>query len=272
MSINKRFSALILGRLKDGGAEDRLSKTQYGFRKGYGTEDAIFIARRKIELAWAHRDGHLLVLALDWAKAFDSIDPEGMLAALRRFGLPEHLISVIAAIYSDRCFHVKDCGHISEKRAQHSGISQGCPLSPFLFVMLMTVVMVDVAAKLPDEDQAALAQGSLAELLYADDTLLLSVSASTLERFLAAVSEAGATYGLELHWGKLQLLRIRSESPVRRPDGSCIDSKEDISYLGTSLHGDGRVERELARRLGVAHADFRSLVRLWGHPSVSRSR
>ena len=138
--------------------------------------------------------------------------------------------------------------------------------------MLMTVVMVDAAAKLPNEDQAALAQGSLAELLYADDTLLLSVSTSTLERFLAAVSKAGATYGLELHWGKLQLLRIRSESPVRRPDGSCIDSKEDISYLGTSLHGDGRVERELARRLGVAHADFRSLMRLWGHTSVSRSR
>ena len=42
----KIFSALILGRLKDGGAEDRLSKTQYGFRKGYGTEDAIFIANR----------------------------------------------------------------------------------------------------------------------------------------------------------------------------------------------------------------------------------
>ena len=130
----KIFSALILGRLKDGGAENRLSKTQYGFRKGYGTEDAIFIARRKIELAWAQRDGHLLILALDWAKAFDSIDPEGMLAALRRFGLPEHLISVIAAIYSDRCFHVKDCGHISEKRAQHSGISQGCPLFPNLWL------------------------------------------------------------------------------------------------------------------------------------------
>ena len=60
--------------------------------------------------------------------------------------------------------------------------------------MLMTVLMQDAVEKLRPEDRELMRQGSLAELLYADDTLLLSVSADSLERFLEAVSTAGASY------------------------------------------------------------------------------
>ncbi len=94
-------------------------------------------------------EGHLL--ALDWRKAFDSIDPAALLNALRRFGLPPHFLRVVDAIYTDRSFVVKDSGHTSEARKQFSGICQGCPLSPFLFVMVMTVIMHDAVAHWPQE-------------------------------------------------------------------------------------------------------------------------
>ena len=83
--------------------------------------------------------------------------------------------------------------------------------------MLMSVLMADAADKLPASDKQLLQQGCLADLLYADDTLLMSVSAASLERFLEEVSNAGATYGLELHWGKLQLMRVRTDAAVRHP-------------------------------------------------------
>ena len=66
-----------------------MSKSQFGFRSGCSTLDAIFTLRRRIDLAWAQQHRQLLVLALDWQKAFDSIDPSAMIAALRRFGLPQ---------------------------------------------------------------------------------------------------------------------------------------------------------------------------------------
>ena len=138
-----------------------------------------------------------------------------MIAALRRFGLRQHVLNVIEAIYTDRVFQVRDCGETSASRRQRSGISQGCPLSPFLFVMLMTVLMHDAAANLPDKEKERLLNGDLAELLYADDTLLLSVSADSLQMFLGAVSSAGAEYGLQLHWGKFQLLQVRTHDTVR---------------------------------------------------------
>jgi hypothetical protein len=214
-----------------------------------------------------------MILALDWRKAFDSIDLDAMVAALRRFGLPEHVLETVRTIYKDRRFTVKDGGIMSGLREQHAaGISQGCPLSPFLFVMIMSVLMEDAKFELPQADVEQLRRGALAELLYADDTLLLSVNAKSLERFLAAVSKAGARYGMELHWGKLHLLQVRCREAVKRPDGSKIQAESQMEYLGTTVCEDGRVSRELSRRLGIAHADFRALVRLWRHTSVNQKR
>lgn len=256
----KVFASLVRSRLVESGAEGRLSRTQFGFRGGYGTADALFVVRRKIEEAWALKHGRVVMLALDWQRAFDAINPAAMLTALRRFGLPEHLLNVISAIYRDRRFHVNDCGNQSSTRRQQSGISQGCPLSPFLFVMLMSVLMSDAKTKLDPQDSDLLERGILAELLYADDTLLMGVNAASVERFMKAVSEAGEAYGLSLHWGKLQLLQVRCQESVHRPDGDKIDPKDSMTYLGATVADDGRIGRELARRLGMASSDFRAMA------------
>ena len=67
-------------------------------------------------------------------------------------------------------------------------------------------------------------------------------------------------------------MRVRCEDKVRKPDGDDIAAKSELSYLGTMVNGDGRIGKELARRLGAAHSDFRALVRLWRHTSVRRVR
>ena len=67
----KIFAALLLKRLKDGGAEHRIWKTQFGFRSGYGTNDALFYVRRRIEKMFAIKIATIIVVALDWAKTFD---------------------------------------------------------------------------------------------------------------------------------------------------------------------------------------------------------
>ena len=78
----KVFAALLHRRLVQAGAEEKLSKNQFGFRSGRGTQDAIFILRRLIEQAWAQRDGRISVLALDWQRAFDSISPSAMIIVI----------------------------------------------------------------------------------------------------------------------------------------------------------------------------------------------
>ena len=83
----KLFATVLLKRLKAAGAERRLTATQFGFRSGRGTQDAIFAVRRRIDQALAGRDGRVGIVALDWKKAFDSINVNAMITALGRFGL-----------------------------------------------------------------------------------------------------------------------------------------------------------------------------------------
>ena len=57
--------------------------------------EAIFVARRFIDKAFADKDGQLVLLALDWAKAFDTIKPDSLMIALHRFGIRGHIYQVI---------------------------------------------------------------------------------------------------------------------------------------------------------------------------------
>ena len=132
----KIFAHILLKRLKSAGAENRIHSTQYGFRSNFGTNDALFVVRRFIDQTLAIKNGKLILLALDWSKAFDSISSEALLNTLYRFGIPESFNDMIRAIYSNRRFFVREAGQDSSIRSQHFRICQGCPLSHFFLASL----------------------------------------------------------------------------------------------------------------------------------------
>ena len=173
--------------------------TQFAFRTGRGTADALLVARRVIELSVAAHDSPALLLALDWAKAFDCILPEALTDALVCFGIPHQVANMIQKVYSNRRFYVVECGVTSSTQAQSLGISQGCPLSPYLFSILMTVLVHDARRKLTEEDGIELPAGSVSELLYADDTVLAGRDGQVVQKYMEAIIAHGAEYGLELN-------------------------------------------------------------------------
>jgi len=262
---------MILARLKKKGVEDKLWRTQFGFRSGCGTRDAIFIARRLIEQCHNCRNQHVVFLALDWAKAFDSIDPRCLVAALRRFGLPEQYLNIIASIYSERHFVVADNSHPSSAHRQFFGISQGCPLSPFLFVMLMTVLLHDAREKLENDHGIILSSTECNELIYADDTLLVGAHASSLQHYMNCIAAVGKEYGLSLNLTKLEQLNVNiDEAQIYDASGGLIQAKASIKYLGAQLKADGHIESEIMQKLGVASREFDNLRRIWNHCHISQ--
>ena len=218
----KPFATVLLLRLKEAGAEACIWGTQFGFCSGRGTLDAVFLARRMIEEANALKDKRLVLLALDWAKAFDSISPEALCHSLKRFGLPEEFLRSIKAIYANRRLSVSDCGGQSSFHCQNFGICQGCPLSPFLFGMLMTVLISDAKALLESWGTQLSGRTVVNELLYADDTLLIDVDSAVAEQYMQCVRRAGSTYGLALNWKKLELVSTTDIPSMRAPTGDAV--------------------------------------------------
>ena len=154
------------------------------------------------------------------------------------------------------------------KAGVHSHISQGCPLSPFLFIMVMTVLLHDARQEMGPQTLRV----PLSELVYADDTLLLGTSEVFLQRLMECIGEVGGRYGLSFNWDKLEAMPVRMAAQFQTPAGDDIPSKESLIYLGSSLHADGRSGSEINRKLGMARADFDAVSRIWGHASISRSR
>ena len=97
-----------------------------------------------------------------------------LLHALSRFGFPPKLVNMIGAIYRERQFFIQDPAGKSSLFSQSAGIAQGCPLSPFLFIVVQSVMFYDIHRKLHLEVEPKFVVTS--ELLYADDTVLMSSS------------------------------------------------------------------------------------------------
>ena len=129
--------ARILHRRLSSAIEPYLHPTQYGFRQARGTSQAIHLVRRILE-AGEGSTNKLILILLDWEKAFDKLAPASIPHTLRRFGVPDQLVAAIESIYLDPEFQVEIDGTASTWHRQQTGIRQGCPLSPVLLAPPLT--------------------------------------------------------------------------------------------------------------------------------------
>ena len=67
----KVLASMLHHRLIGGGADARMRNSQYVVRPGRGPADALMLVRRMIDAAHNSNSGGILLLMLDWAKAFD---------------------------------------------------------------------------------------------------------------------------------------------------------------------------------------------------------
>ena len=93
-----------------------------------------------------------------------------------------------------RNFVLRDPVANSRERPQAAGIAQGCPLSPYLFVIVQSVMFFDVDGRMVGLHSDIQEPDYLAcsDILYADDTMLLSSDSGKLQALLNTVIDEGA--------------------------------------------------------------------------------
>jgi hypothetical protein len=263
-----------------------LRATQFGFRKDHSTSQPIHILRRIFE-TFERANSPVYALFLDWAKAFDSISPASMFYALERMGLPEEFIGAIKAIYSSPKFWVKDSNETSKEAAQRRGIRQGCPLSPYLFIICLSTMFHDVEttynATFGETPRIWSHNTKIWELAYADDTVLLGRTIEIIQRFLSILENESALYGMSLNKSKCKPLAINRNyltsqdnptlnSPVTFIDGTqvpVISTKEKIEYLGVSLNTNASALTEINKRLSKAALIRKTLRTFFNHSDLT---
>ena len=192
--------------------------------------------------------------------------------ALSRFGILETVVEMIQAIYSDRRFFVSDLGSKSSWKRQDFGICQGCPLSPFLFVIVMTILMQEANAALSKNPAYTAPPNFVSDLVYADDTLVIAVDETSAHAYMNSIAAAGQEYGLTFNWSKLEVMPVRTAGKIITPSGSFVKEKCSLKYLGSSVSNDGCTDTELGQRVGLAKRGFDSLQRISAHAKLTMHR
>ena len=123
--------------------EQIITRTQYGFRKSKSCAHALHLIRRIIDLGEMSNE-NIITIFLDWEKAFDKVNHKKMIEALKRVKIPQHYHDIIEDLYSSPQFKANYEEQTSDWKKQNSGIRQGCTLSPYLFIILMSVLIHDI--------------------------------------------------------------------------------------------------------------------------------
>ena len=167
----------------------------------------------------------LYYLFLDWKQAFDSIDHNSMLIALSRFGVSERAHKIISSLYQDPTFFTMGLDVEQCQGSVGSGIRQGCPLSPYLFVMVLTVIFEDLDWDLLSGEVATNSWSvgkPVYDVEYADDRLLLGQTTTQSQAYLTALEKQARMYGMHLNYSKTELLYVSRKPPptIKFSDGT----------------------------------------------------
>lgn len=270
----KVMAALVKERL-DSGLDTWLMLTQYGFRKKRSTSQAIYIARRLQDIAEKSKSSSTLIL-LDWEKAFDKVSQAKLLETLHRLKVPIKIIRLIKFFYDEPKFKVKIGEETSQWKGQNAGIRQGCPLSPYLFTLVMGAMFADIKRELNTPKQRMPIQGiPFAEILYADDTLIFGANTHCINILLHRIEKHSTYYGLRLNYDKCVNLtanqRISSVrfDPEGLAEGKLVPRKKAATYLGTMLTDTVDNASEISNRLGDCIATGNRLKIFWTKANTS---
>ena len=136
----------------------------------------------------------LFLTFVDLEKAFDRVPREAIRWALRRQKVPERLIALVMALYSNARSRVRTLAGTSDEFGIGVGVHQGSALSPLLFVVVMQ-----------EATRAARGEG-LWDLLYTDDLVITAKSEEEAVRKFSVWKREKETRGLKVNINKTKLM------------------------------------------------------------------
>ena len=113
---------------------------QSGFRKGRGTRDQI------ANICWIIKKArefqkNIYLCFIDYAKAFDCVDPKTLYNILKEMGIPDHLTCLLRNLYVGKKTTVRTGLGTTDWFQIRKGVRQGCILSPCLFNFYAEYIM-----------------------------------------------------------------------------------------------------------------------------------
>ena len=158
-----------------------------------------------------------IFLFIDFEKAFDSIEWNFIKRSLELFNLGPFLTRWFSILYNNSEAAVMNAGYMTDYFTVSRGVRQGCPLSPFLFILSVELLALKIrqepnckGIRLPNLQEAKISQ-------FADDTTLISKDTNSLKFSLQIIGSFGSISGLRLNKKKTKAMWTGSSKHKKKP-------------------------------------------------------
>ena len=185
-----------------------------------------------------------LLLFLDFEKAFDTLEWSFIHKTLRYFGFGPQLVKWINIFYCNIESCILNNGWASNFFKPSRGMRQGCPLSPYLFI-LSVEIMAETFHKNKNIRGITINTKEVKLSQYADDTtLILDGSTESFEESLRLLNLFGKASSLRLNCNKTEVLWIGSKAncDVKLcPEKNFKWPKKKVKALGVWFSSDPNI-------------------------------
>ena len=207
---------------------------------------------------------------MDFKSAFDTVWRKALLYKLIKNGVCGTFISVIDSMYSNVLYRVKIDGMLSSPIQSNVGVKQGCVLSPLLF----NVFLSDLPEIFTYEcDPVRISDIEINCLMFADDLVLMSVSATGLQKCLCKLQQYRDTWCLEINIDKTKVMIFnKGGHKISRYQfkiyETVIDIVQQYCYLGIIFSSCGSFKRACNLLYDKALKAFYMLKQIQPHNNV----
>lgn len=248
--IAKRLSALAE-------TTDLLHPSQIGGRLRKSAVDAALLLTDEIQSQKQH-NRKTTTLLLDIKGAFDHVAKDQLIGTMKDLGLPLSLLSWTKSFLSHRRIQLSFDGQKEQFSPVETGIPQGSPVSPILFLIYVRNLFQSNSVKM---------------VSYIDD-ISLTVSSSSLrknvqilEREVAVLCHQGAKNAVEFDMDKIELIHFTKSKEalitnLKLPNGNIVKPKTLVRWLGIWFDSQLSFKEHVNIRIQQARNAFFRMSRL----------
>ena len=187
-----------------------------------------------------------ILLQLDFQKAFDTIEWKFIQNTIAFFNFGESIQRWISIFYSNIQSSVLNNGFSTNYFALSRGVRQGCPLSPFLFVLAVELL----ACKIRQDKEIQgiiinIFQRELKISQFADDTTLFNSIRKSVRRAINVLDNFGDLSGLRLNPSKTKVLWLGPWRHCKERSFGFQWPKKPVRILGSYVSYDVKQNEKL---------------------------